>query len=164
MASPRTRDAKKRNQSFLTSAGRFVPPRDVVVEETDPENPGEQNLAACIDFLQQLLSSCGGVSSFELLLSCPPEQTISSLLPVGLDTAACGASGGDWARDACERHASCRTAQRLRHRVTCECWRAARLQVPASDRFEFFKFELQRSPVLPSDLTTRYMKFVELSH
>ena len=88
VASPRTRDAKKRNQSFMTSAGRFVPPRDVVVEETDPENPGEQNLAACIDYLQQLLSSCGGVSSFELLLSCPPEQTISSLLPVGLDTAA----------------------------------------------------------------------------
>lgn len=41
VASPRTREAKKRNQSFMTSAGRFVPPRDVVIEETDPANPGE---------------------------------------------------------------------------------------------------------------------------
>ncbi|XP_070544297.1 sperm-tail PG-rich repeat-containing protein 2-like [Ptychodera flava] len=37
---PRTQEGKKKAGAFLSSASRFVPPRDVIIEETDPSNPG----------------------------------------------------------------------------------------------------------------------------
>lgn len=40
MKPPRTEAAKKRQGSFLSSASRFAPPRDVIIAEPDPAVPG----------------------------------------------------------------------------------------------------------------------------
>lgn len=37
---PRTENAKRKQGSFLSAASRFAPPRDVVISQNDPENPG----------------------------------------------------------------------------------------------------------------------------
>ncbi|XP_060071490.1 sperm-tail PG-rich repeat-containing protein 2-like [Ylistrum balloti] len=37
---PRTENAKRKQGSFLSAASRFAPPRDVVITQNDPENPG----------------------------------------------------------------------------------------------------------------------------
>ncbi|XP_002731483.1 sperm-tail PG-rich repeat-containing protein 2-like [Saccoglossus kowalevskii] len=37
---PRSEEGKKKAGAFLSSASRFVPPRDTIFEETDPNNPG----------------------------------------------------------------------------------------------------------------------------
>ena len=37
---PRTNDGKRKQGAFQSSASRFAPPRDVVIEETDPSMPG----------------------------------------------------------------------------------------------------------------------------
>ncbi|CAD5124583.1 DgyrCDS12856 [Dimorphilus gyrociliatus] len=39
LAPPRTTEAKKRHNAFQVSSGRFVPPHDIIVDETDPSNP-----------------------------------------------------------------------------------------------------------------------------
>ncbi|XP_077999351.1 sperm-tail PG-rich repeat-containing protein 2-like [Glandiceps talaboti] len=39
-AGPRTDDGKKKAGAFLSSASRFVPPGDIIIEEADPSNPG----------------------------------------------------------------------------------------------------------------------------
>lgn len=39
-APPRTETGKKKYEAFQSSSSRFAQPRDVVVEETDPSNPG----------------------------------------------------------------------------------------------------------------------------
>ena len=40
-ANPRTKAAKKKHGSFQSSSSRFAPPRDIVVEESDPAQPGK---------------------------------------------------------------------------------------------------------------------------
>jgi hypothetical protein len=37
---PRTDAAKRRHEAFLTSTTRFAPPRDIILAEADPANPG----------------------------------------------------------------------------------------------------------------------------
>ena len=38
---PRNDSAKRKQGAFKSSSSRFAPPRDVVLEETDPSNPGK---------------------------------------------------------------------------------------------------------------------------
>ncbi|KAK2156253.1 hypothetical protein LSH36_217g00007 [Paralvinella palmiformis] len=40
ISKPRTESAKRKQGAFQSSSSRFAPPRDVVLAETDPSNPG----------------------------------------------------------------------------------------------------------------------------
>ena len=45
IAKPRTEVANRKHGSFLSAASRFAPPRDVVVDVADLDNPGRMVVA-----------------------------------------------------------------------------------------------------------------------
>lgn len=59
LAPPRTSAAKARQGAFKSSASRFAPPRDVVISEADPLNPGKTQTHSRAGGIYEHKISCG---------------------------------------------------------------------------------------------------------
>ena len=87
-ASPRSESAKKRNYAFQTSSSRFVPPRDVKLEETDPANPGASDCYGTsveskryYSYTSRTELPTGTQSSFDVAFGCNHARTDAGVMP-----------------------------------------------------------------------------------